>query len=117
MRAKPVYAIVAASLAAVLAASPAEAVPVSPSPLTRELAAARATEVPSDAVSESSEADRASVEATALAVSSGEPAVVEELTTPTTLTTALPDGTMQLEESTVPVRVDQGGAWVPVDTK
>lgn len=49
------------------------------------------------------------------AVESGEPVVVDELTTPIELTTALPDGTVEYEASTRPVRVEQGGAWVPVD--
>lgn len=50
------------------------------------------------------------------AVASGSPVVVDELTTPTELTMALPDGRMRREVSTRPVRVAQGGAWVPVDT-
>lgn len=50
------------------------------------------------------------------AVDSGSPVVVDELTTPTELTTALPDGRMRRELSTRPVRVQQGDAWVPVDT-
>ncbi|WP_448721330.1 LamG-like jellyroll fold domain-containing protein [Microbacterium natoriense] len=54
--------------------------------------------------------------ASAAAVASGVPVVVEELTSPTQQTSALPDGTMQLEVSSVPVRVEQDGAWVPVDT-
>jgi hypothetical protein len=35
--------------------------------------------------------------------------------TETTRVTAQPDGTMRFESSTVPVRVKQGGEWVPVD--
>ncbi|GAA1147756.1 hypothetical protein GCM10009651_35610 [Microbacterium natoriense] len=54
--------------------------------------------------------------ASAEAVASGEPVVVDVLTSPTQLTSALPDGTMQLEVSSVPVRVEQGETWVPVDT-
>lgn len=54
--------------------------------------------------------------ASAEAVATGEPVVVDALTSPTQLTSALPDGTMQLEVSTVPVRVEQGETWVPVDT-
>ncbi len=50
------------------------------------------------------------------AVASGSPVVVDELTTPTELTTALPDGRMRRELSTRPVRVQQGDQWVPVDT-
>ncbi|GAB3601438.1 LamG-like jellyroll fold domain-containing protein [Microbacterium tumbae] len=50
------------------------------------------------------------------AVSTGEPVPVESLTTPTELTTALPDGTMQYEAATLPVRVEQDGEWVPIDT-
>lgn len=46
----------------------------------------------------------------------GEPVPVEGMITPTEQTLALPDGTMQYEASTLPVRVNQGGEWVPVDT-
>lgn len=49
-------------------------------------------------------------------VSSGDPVVVDGLTTPTELTTVMPDGSMRLELSSRPVRVRQGEAWVPVDT-
>lgn len=54
--------------------------------------------------------------ASSAAVSSGVPVVVDALTSSTQQTSALPDGTMQLEVSSVPVRVEQDGAWVPVDT-
>lgn len=55
--------------------------------------------------------------ATREAVASGEAQVVEAVTTPTELLTALPDGTMQMEISTVPVRSERSeGEWVPVDT-
>lgn len=36
--------------------------------------------------------------------------------TPTEQTLAMPDGTMQYEASSLPVRVEQDGDWVPVDT-
>lgn len=54
--------------------------------------------------------------ASSTAMASGEAVIVEELTTSTQQTSALPDGTMQLEVSTVPVRVEQNDAWVPIDT-
>lgn len=49
------------------------------------------------------------------AVATGTEVVVDDLTSPTELTTAMPDGTMQYEVSSVPVRVEQDGTWVPVD--
>lgn len=54
--------------------------------------------------------------ASAAAVSSGVPVVVDALTTPTQQTSALPDGQIQLDVSSLPVRVEQNGTWVPVDT-
>lgn len=60
-------------------------------------------------------ADEAIAAAQAEAVSTGEPVVVDELTTPTELTTALPNGTAELAISTVPVRVEQGDDWVEPD--
>lgn len=55
--------------------------------------------------------------ASAQAQSSGEPVEVLAETTPTERLLALPDGTMQLEVSSFPVRVaDDSGDWVPVDT-
>lgn len=42
--------------------------------------------------------------------------MVDQLTTPTSLTRAMPDGSMQLEQSSRPVRAKQGESWVPVDT-
>lgn len=58
-----------------------------------------------------------SAAAIALAQSSGAPAEVLSETTPTERLLALPDGTMQLEVSSFPVRVaDDSGDWVPVDT-
>ncbi len=54
--------------------------------------------------------------ARSLAQSTGEPVVVDALTSPTEQTRAMPDGSMQLEVSTVPVRVERDGEWIPVDT-
>lgn len=54
--------------------------------------------------------------AVSAAQATGEPVQVEGMITPTEQTLALPDGTMQYEASTLPVRVEQGGTWVPVDT-
>lgn len=54
-------------------------------------------------------------EATVQALESGEPVVVDELTTPTLITTALPEGGVQVESTTVPVRVERDGEWLPVD--
>ncbi|MGN7979442.1 LamG domain-containing protein [Microbacterium sp. 22195] len=61
-------------------------------------------------------ADAAVSAAQQQAAESGAPVVVEELTSPTELTTAMPDGSTQLEQWTVPVRVPREGGWVPVDT-
>jgi|GEM_PF-2708469 len=61
-------------------------------------------------------APAATTDAVATAVATGKPVVVDDLTTSTELTTALPDGRMRREVSTRPVRVQQGEAWVPVDT-
>ncbi|MCK2030446.1 LamG domain-containing protein [Microbacterium galbinum] len=60
--------------------------------------------------------DTALATASSLATASGEPVAVAGLTTPTTQTLAMPDGTMQYEVSTQPVRVERGDEWVPVDT-
>jgi hypothetical protein len=50
-------------------------------------------------------------------VESGENVEVLGLTTPTERTIAMPDGSMQYEVSSAPVRTEQGpGEWVPVDT-
>lgn len=54
--------------------------------------------------------------ASQVAVKFGHPVVADSLTTPTEQVSALPDGTFQLTESTVPVRVTKGGEWVPIDT-
>ena len=45
------------------------------------------------------------------------PVVVASETTSTNETSALPDGTMQLVENTVPVRVRTSTGWVPVNAK
>lgn len=55
------------------------------------------------------------VGASALAVRTGKPVVVESLTSSTSLVTAMPDGTMQLETSTLPVRARVAGDWAPLD--
>jgi len=44
------------------------------------------------------------------------PVVVDSLTTETAQTSALPSGSMQLDESTMPERVQRNGAWTGVDT-
>lgn len=54
--------------------------------------------------------------AIAQAVQTGEPVVASELTTPIEQTTAMPDGSLQYEVSSVPVRTLQNERWVPVDT-
>ncbi|PRB63626.1 LamG-like jellyroll fold domain-containing protein [Microbacterium sp. MYb45] len=59
--------------------------------------------------------DAAVAAAQEIAVATGEPVIVEQLTTPTELVTALPNGTAEMEISSVPVRVEQGGAWVDPD--
>ncbi|WDH79297.1 hypothetical protein PTQ19_02295 [Microbacterium esteraromaticum] len=60
--------------------------------------------------------DAAIAAAQAEAEATGEPVVVDEMTSPTELTSAMPDGTMQYEVATRPVRAEKDGAWVPVDT-
>lgn len=51
------------------------------------------------------------------AAASNAAVVVDELTTPTEQTTALPDGSMGYEVSTVPVRAERSeGGWVPINT-
>jgi len=71
--------------------------------------------VPS-AASAQATADAAVSAAQQQAAESGRPVVVEELTSPTELTTAMPDGTVQYESSSQPVRALKQSAWVPVDT-
>lgn len=51
------------------------------------------------------------------AAETGTATLVEDATSPTELLTAMPDGSMRLELSTVPVRTERSeGEWVPVDT-
>jgi hypothetical protein len=57
----------------------------------------------------------AETKAALLAQSSGRPVTVSSATTETTRVTAQPDGSMQLESSTVPVRIKRAGEWIPVD--
>ncbi len=60
---------------------------------------------------------RAAISAAAsAAAATGQGVAVDGLTTPTEQTLAMPDGTLQYEASTVPVRVEQNGEWVAVDT-
>lgn len=61
-----------------------------------------------------SELDEAA--ASALAAEEGRDVVVESETTETTQVVAQSDGTFELTINTVPVRVQQDGAWVPVDS-
>jgi len=53
--------------------------------------------------------------ASVLAKDSGEPVVVDEATTETTMVTANPDGTFTSKTSTEPVRVKKPQGWVDVD--
>lgn len=59
----------------------------------------------------------ASSEGAAAAIASrfGHSVIVDSLTTSTTETTALPDGSFQLVSSSIPVRVHQSQGWVPID--
>jgi hypothetical protein len=66
---------------------------------------------PSDAQSAPDDAS-----AVAIAQAFGHPVVVDGDTTQSELTTAEPDGSMQVALSSAPARVQQGGTWVPVDT-
>ena len=71
----------------------------------------------SSATSASSNAGlSADAKASQKAADSGSPVVVDEDTTPTEQVTALPDGTFRLDAATTPVRTNQGGTWVPLDT-
>ncbi len=54
--------------------------------------------------------------AAAQAASTGTPVEVSDKTTDTTQVTAQPDGTFALTSSREPVRVQQNGAWHPIDT-
>ncbi|MFC4036098.1 LamG domain-containing protein [Streptomyces polygonati] len=65
------------------------------------------TALPADA----GPADRAM----ARAESSGQPVVVDALTTPYAQTTAMPDGTLSQTSTVSPTRVQLNGTWVPVD--
>ena len=54
--------------------------------------------------------------ASAQARATGQPVTVDGLTTETTTVTASPNGTETSQSYVLPVRVQQGAAWVPVDT-
>ncbi len=77
-----------------------------------------ATSVPVAAATQSADATSASDEATALKLASefGHAVTVDSATTETELLQAQPDGTMQLSEDSEPVRVQQNGGWVPVNS-
>lgn len=81
-----------------------------------------AAEEPSGVVQAAAETSdgSAAAEVTAAAkeaAASGEATPVDGATSPTELLTAMPDGSMRLELSTVPVRTERAeGEWVPVDT-
>lgn len=62
-----------------------------------------------------SAADAAIEAAQTSAAETGQAVVVEDLTTPTEQYRALPDGSIEREVSSRPVRVEKSGAWVPVD--
>jgi hypothetical protein len=71
---------------------------------------ATATVAPTDSQSAPNE-----VTAGQIAMTYGHPVTVSADTTETNLVQAEPDGSFQLTESSIPVRVRQSGAWVPVD--
>jgi hypothetical protein len=78
---------------------------------------ATADSLPGDhATTASTPALSAEGQASKQAAQSGSPVLVEADTTATDTVTALPDGTFRLDADTVPVRVEQAGSWVPVDT-
>jgi hypothetical protein len=54
--------------------------------------------------------------AASIAAKFGHAVRVDSETTPTELVSALPDGTMQMQESAMPVRVRRAGRWVAIDT-
>jgi RHS repeat-associated protein len=62
-----------------------------------------------------SAADQAVTDAKAQAKTSGKPVEVQARDSETSVTYAEPDGTMRTDYSAGPVRVSQGGKWVPVD--
>lgn len=66
---------------------------------------------PSDARSAATESV-----AQATAAAFGHPVVIDADTTPTVQVSALPDGTEQMVQNTLPVRVKTAGGWTPTDT-
>jgi len=112
--------------AATLAASPAYAAPATYAPSgstgTAAAAPAAATKPPADApklpdgygptAAQQQAMDQASVRAH----QTGKPVVVSALTTPTWLITAQPNGGFALTGNPKPVRAEQHGAWVAVNT-
>ncbi|MBR7828698.1 hypothetical protein KDK95_20485 [Actinospica sp. MGRD01-02] len=112
--------------AATLAASPAYAAPAAHAPAgsTGKPAAAPASaaKLPADApklpdgYGPTAAQQRAMAKASAQAHKTGKPVVVSALTTPTWLITAKPGGGFTLTGNTKPVRTQQNGAWVGVDT-
>jgi len=76
--------------------------------------AAQADDVPPPAPADVSSAPD---EATAarIAVAQGHEVRVDAETTPTTTVSAQPDGTLQYEANTLPVRTQREGEWVAID--
>jgi hypothetical protein len=98
-------AIVAVSVVAVVGAGLSPAVAYGTGEVTTK-----------QSVSTAGDAVAAESAASASARSSGHAVVVDSETTPTSQVTALPDGTFRYEADALPVRVNQNGAWVKVDT-
>lgn len=79
----------------------------------------RATTAASSSVaakSAAAQASAATARASEEARSSGNPVVVDDLTTETNLVTAQPDGSLTLEANVDPVRTKVDGDWTPIDT-
>lgn len=86
--------------------------------LLGSLASAAPVRADADPAASVPDAERAADETTATAIAAeyGHPVAIDSLTTPTSQTSAQPDGSMELMSSSVPVRVEEGSGWVPVDT-
>jgi hypothetical protein len=78
---------------------------------------AASADVMSTAPASPADAERAANPATAISIAAeyGHPVAIDSETTQTSQVSALPDGSMQLMATSVPVRVEATSGWVPVD--
>jgi hypothetical protein len=116
------YPVLIAIAAAALAATsltaqgaPVIAAPSSPAPATSPATASMPAAAAPPATSPGARATEVAADASK-AKSTGQPVAIASMTTPTTITAADPGGGFTVTENSYPVRVWQGGAWVPVDT-